>query len=295
VAWVDFETGYRAMLARLRDLGLDDEAIRRFLYVSPSEAMVGATITRDVQEMLAEFRPSLAVVDAFTGALEIQGLDPNRGVEVERFYRTVVTPLQEFDAAALLLDHVVKNKEARGKFSIGAERKLAGADVHLGFELVQEFARGRTGRVKIVTHKDRPGYLPRPKAAELELVSDADTGRVTWAWHLAERAAEGKAHLPFRPTGLMEKVSRYVESRPEAVSRNAIETAVTGKRQFVRMAIDLLTNEGFLEAERGERNARLYVSARPFREDDFAPTSPRDNGAHLAPTSPRQEPLIQAK
>lgn len=173
------------------------------LYLRPSEAMDGATITRDVHEMLAEFRQSLAVVDAFTGALEIQGLDPNKGVEVELFYRTIVTPLQELDAAALLLNHVVKNKEARGKFSIGAERKLGGADVHLGFEVVQQFARGRTGRVKIVTHKDRPGYLPRPKAAELELVSDADTGRVTWAWRLGEHAAEGEADVSFHPTGLM--------------------------------------------------------------------------------------------
>lgn len=189
----------------------------------------------------------------------------------------------------------MKNKEARGKFSIGAERKLGGADVHLGFEVVQHFTLGRTGRVEIVTHKDRPGYLPRPKAAELELVSDAETGRATWAWQLAEHAAEGEADLPFRPTGLMEKVSRYVESRPEAASRNEIETAVTGKRQFVRMAIDLLTDEGFLEAERGERNARLCTSARPFREGDVVPTSPRTNGVHLAPTSPQQEPLIQNK
>lgn len=61
------------------------------------------------------------------------------------------------------------------------------------------------------------------------------------------------------------------------------------------MAIDLLTDEGFLVADRGDRNARLYTSAHPFREADLAPTSPRNNGADLAPTSPRQEPLIQAK
>ena len=221
VAWVDFETGNRAMLARLRDLGLDDEAIRRFLYVSPNEAMAGATIVRDLHEMLAEFRPSLVVVDAFTGALELQGLDPNKGVEVERFYRTVVKPLQEFDAAALLLDHVVKNKEARGKFSIGAERKLGGSDVHLGFEVVQPFSRGRVGRVKITTHKDRPGYLPRPRAAELELVSDGDTGRVTWAWHIAEDNAGSDTE--FFPTVLMERVSRWLEEQTDPVSRSDIE------------------------------------------------------------------------
>jgi hypothetical protein len=33
---------------------------------------------------------------------------------------------------------------------------------------------------KVMTQKDRPGHLPRPKAAELELTSDPVSGLITW-------------------------------------------------------------------------------------------------------------------
>ena len=112
--------------------------------------------------------------------------------------------------------------------------------------------RSPSGLAKIVTHKDRPGYLPRPKAAELELTSDPETGRVN----------------------LMEKVSLYVAAHGEEdlPSRNQVEENVKGKRDFVRQAIDVLLAEDFVAEEPGRRNARLLRSLKPYREaeDDAA-------------------------
>jgi hypothetical protein len=253
------------MLERLRDLGLTDEEIASLLYLTPSEPLTDAQVRADVDALLGEPpRPSLVIIDAFTGALELHRLDPNSGVEVERFYRTVVSPLQAHGAAVVILDHVPKNKDARGKFSIASERKLGGADVHLGFEIVRPFGRGRNGLAKIVTHKDRPGHLPRPKAAELELSSNPETGLVTWDIRPADDAAEE----PFRPTRLMEKVSLYVAAHvdEEPPSRNAVEEHVTGKRDFVRQAINVLVGEKYLAEEEGPRNARLLRSLKPYRE-----------------------------
>jgi AAA domain len=266
VLLIDFETGVGATVERLRDLGLTDEEIARFVYVMPSEPLTVAAILADVEALLRARRPSLVVFDAFTGALEIHGFDPNAGREVERFYRTVVGPFQSHGAAVVLLDHVTKDAKTRGRFSIGAERKLGGADVHLGFEVVRPFGRGKSGLARIVTHKDRPGHLARPRAAELELTSNAETGRVTWQIRPAAPADE---EHPFRPTRLMEKVSLYVGAHAhELPSRNVVETNVGGKRDYVRQAIDVLLVEEYLAEEDGPRNARLLRSLKPYREAD---------------------------
>lgn len=266
VLHIDFEMGQRAMLERLRGLGVTDEEIaRHFIYVFPSEPMTPPAVLADLDSLLKTRQPSFVVFDAFTGALEIHGFEPNSGVEVERFYRSVVRPFQAHGAAVVLLDHVTKNKESRGKFSIASERKLGGADVHLGFELVRPFGRGKSGLAKIVTHKDRPGHLPRPKAAELELTSDPDTGLVTWAIRPAEPADE---EHPFRPTVLMARVSRYIAACMEPPSRNLVEEHVSGRREYVRQALELLIAEGYVHEEGGPRNARLLHSVKPFDEDN---------------------------
>jgi hypothetical protein len=117
------------------------------------------------------------------------------------------------------------------------------------------------------SYKDRPGYLPRPRAAEFELVSDVETGLVTWTFKAPQEANEAGL---FRPTRLMEKVSRYVEARllEETPSRTTVEGNVTAKAEYVRQAIDILVTEGYFDETPGSRGARLLTSVRPYREDD---------------------------
>jgi hypothetical protein len=161
-----------------------------------------------------------------------------------------------------------KAREGRGKFAIGSERKVAAADVHLGLETVQPFGRGKTGLARVIVHKDRPGWLSRPKAAEFELTSDPTSGLIAWTFKQPRESDEEAG--TFRPTRLMEKVSRYVEAHvPEEIpSRTAVEENVTGKGTFVRQAIDILIAEGYVEESPGPRNARLLSSLRPYREED---------------------------
>jgi hypothetical protein len=228
--------------------------------------MTEPSILADVAALLEARCPSLVVLDSFTAALSLHGCDSNSGAEVERFYPLIVNSLRAQGAGVLLLDHVTKSKDTRGRFSIGSERKLAAADVHLSFEAVRPFGRGKSGLVKITTHKDRPGHLPRPRAAELELTSDPETGAITWQIRPAEHT---DLHHSFRPTNLMEKVSSYVEvCAGDAPSRNNVEENVSGKRDFVRLAIDALLAEGYLDEKPGPRNARLLISARSYREAD---------------------------
>jgi hypothetical protein len=266
---LDFEMGKWEARSRLRDLGATDNELARIHYFEPEEAANEETIA-----CLLALNPTLVIIDAAAGAYSLHGLDDNKRADAEIFARLLVRPFWQRDISTIVLDHVVKNTEARGKYAIGSERKVGGADVHLGFESVQEINRGGRGLYKIVTHKDRPGYLPRPKAAELELVSDPETHAITWT--LSEpREHDHDAGGAFRPTVLMERVSRYLEPQPEPVSRTVVENSVSGRATWVRTALDILLTEGFACETEGPRKARLVASAKPYRAaDDTTPSDP---------------------
>jgi hypothetical protein len=292
-AYVDFEMGRREVLERLRALGLEDEAIRdRLIYLEPTEPLTGDALG-DVHEILDARQPSLIVIDAAAGALALHGCDPNSGADIERFYRIVVGELRSRGAAIVVLDHLVKDREARGRYAIGSERKIGAADVHLRFEVTQPFGRGRTGRVRIETKKDRPGHLRRPRAADLELDSDPDTGAIRWEFTTPTVDVEPAT---FRPTVLMEKVSIYVERCVDPPSRNQVEKGITGKNTNAkRLAMDVLIREGHLAADDGPRSAKLLRVVRPYRQSDDPATSPQSSSGDLALTSPNSTPQNQAK
>jgi hypothetical protein len=266
VVYVDFENGAREILSRLHSLGLSDEQVSaQFLYLNPNEPIREAT--GDIDALLSARRPALVVIDAFASACELHGLDENTTRDVETFYRTVVDPLRAHGAAVICLDHVTKSSETRGRWAIGSQRKVGAADVHLGLELITPFGRGRTGKARLVTRKDRPGHLPRPRLGEFELTSDPKTHRISWSIALADPDQEPAA---FRPTGYMERVSIWLEQQSEPRSRKEIRDGVTGKTEYVLQAADALIRECYAVAD-GDRNGwPLYRSAKPYREADDA-------------------------
>jgi hypothetical protein len=266
VIYIDLENGPRAMLERLRSLRIPDENAREYLsYINPSEPATTPGARNDIRKLL-ELEPALAVIDSMAGALALHDLDPNSGRDVELFNRLLVDPLRSEGAATFLLDHVTKSRDTRSSYAIGSERKVGAADVHLGLEKIAPFGRGQTGRAKLIVHKDRLGWLPRPNLAELVLISN-DDGTITYRVDVNEN---GDAK-PFRPTTLMERVSRYLESQELPSTKNAIDGAVNGRREWVLRAIDALVVDGHVTESEGTRGARLFASARPYRELDETP------------------------
>jgi hypothetical protein len=292
---IDFEMGGWDARSRLQELGATHDEISRIRYLEPDAP---ATLDR-IQPLIAE-RPQLVVIDAAAGAYSVQGLDDNKRGDVELWSRMYVHGFWRAGIATILIDHVVKNTENRGKFSIGSERKLGGADVHLGFETITPISRGTAGHYKIVTHKDRGGYLQRGKLADLELASHPETHQITWEFKPAEHAPDD---APFRPTTLMERISAWLQFQPDPVSRKVVEDAIKGKSNNAkRTAMDTLVREGFASESVGPRGAKLIQHVRVYKHDDPA-CNPETNGSQsvdnslfttspdLAPTSPGEETL----
>lgn len=263
VLWVDGDdVGSGALLERLRLLGVDDAAIgSRFAYVLPEEPLE-APQRSELLEVVRSRACRLAVFDGFNPLLTLHGLKPESGTDVETFYR-LLDPVRKAGTALVLSDNVVKAAEARGAWAIGSERKKSKAEVHLGMKTLVPLVRGGIGKARIAVHKDRAGHLTRPSPGTLVLDTAAGC-----SWRIdpdESRDDEGG----FRPTGLMERVSRQLELRGgEATSRNQIETEVKGRAKYVRQAIDRLVVEGFAAEFDGPRNARMLRLERMFREHE---------------------------
>jgi hypothetical protein len=290
VVWVDFEQGRAMTLSRFRALGATDDELGRCHYIAPREPLDSDSRAR-IGYLVATERPTLVVFDAYAGLLGIHDHDPNSERDIERVNRQVVDLFRPYGAAIVIVDHPVKAQAERGRYSSGSGRKLAEVDVHLRLDRTKTFGRGQHGIARIAVAKDRPGGLPHPRAGELHLHSDSPTGHVTW--EILPPADAGEEPGTFRPTELMERVSRYLEAQTEPVSRTHVEENVKGKGEYVRAAIDRLLAEDHATEHPGERRARLIATSTPYRQDtdpalrpprpDSVPTPSRDGVEHSVP------------
>jgi hypothetical protein len=94
----------------------------------------------------------------------------------------------------------------------------------------------------------------------------------------------------FRPTALMEKVSRAVElAGDDGLSVRGIEDRATGKKRAISQATDVLVVEGYVVRTHGPRRALIHTSARPYRQADDPLSDVYDGGGQSpSPSVPNE-------
>jgi hypothetical protein len=259
VLYLDFERTAELLLERLRAAGLSDEEIRRVHYLRPREPASRAGIAAMVERLA----PALVALDSYDAALALFGLEA-KNEDVRIFASTVIEPLRSNGAPVLISDHVPKDRERRGRYSIGGQAKLALAEAHLGLSAVVPLRRGTEGKLRIRVLKDTYGYLP--PAAVFTLRSHETSGALSWDVNADEEEEDDAGS--FRPTGLMERVSRALEISGGDMTRSELRRTVKGKGDYVLLAIDTLIREEYAEETEGPRGARPVRLLRPFREAD---------------------------
>lgn len=272
VLLVDYEDNPNGIAERLVLLGLEDEAIGRLDYRNPTTAL-GLGVAA-LQARAEEGTYSLIVIDSTGEAMAAGGTDSNADQEVATWFALVkhLTRLPG-GPAVIVLDHIPKDRDAPSNYAIGSQRKRAAVSgAAYRVDTLKEPAKGKSGRLKLTVAKDRPGNRPKgTTAAEVE-VDSTDVG-VRLELHPSDAQAAAAAGEKFRPTVLMERVSRYLEAVP-AASQRAVERAVTGKASGIRKAIECLHEEGFIALDAsGYRTVNAYRA--PVDNDDRVPASHR--------------------
>jgi hypothetical protein len=287
VVYLDFESGAGAMAQRMLAFGLTPEQIiERFIYIRPELNPYALTETEAFKALLAR-RPALVILDGVTDALVQFGASSKENDEITKWHRYVPRTIADrTKAAVILIDHVVKSDEARGRFAIGAQAKMATIDgASYGVEIKEPIGKGMRGLVVLRVGKDRPGTI-RPEcgawrasdrsqeAVRVVIDSKTEPGRIRWEFQPPESSVgdvpeEASPRRPWVPTGLMERLSRAVEAAEGGTIRASKLAAVEAgkhntKDRTIRQAIALLVDDDYLTEESG----RLTHVRRYFQPGD---------------------------
>lgn len=157
--YLDFEDTAAGIINRLRLMGATNKHLQHLIYIGPDENL-HEQASRDLAHTLQTYNPDLIILDGFNAAMTMLGLDLNSNTDATKFSQDLLKPLARTGACVAYVDHVPKNKDARGKGGIGAQAKRAmttGAAITV--EIIEPFGVGMTGRLRLLVDKDRPGHV----------------------------------------------------------------------------------------------------------------------------------------
>lgn len=159
VLWLDYEGNRRITGERLRALNVHPEVVAdRFRYTRPPA--VGPLETVELAALADRERPDLAVIDGVARAIARQGGDEDRASDIVALHEAIVRPLTASGAAVVMVDHVTKAREGRGRWARGSGAKLGEIEgAAYGVETVEGFTRTRPGKIRLKIAKDREGIV----------------------------------------------------------------------------------------------------------------------------------------
>jgi hypothetical protein len=277
VLLIDWEDSPQGTTTRLLQLGCTPDQFVLLDYRNPISGLWQGWPAIDVDTAAWV----LVVIDSTGEAMAAAGIKSNDDTPVAE-WMALAKRLARTGASVLLLDHVPKNVDNRD-MEIGSQRKQAaitGASYRC--DTVTSPAKGRDGLLKLIVRKDRLGNRSKGSTAA-EVHIDEARGPLRIELRISEAQAATERGERFRPTILMEKVSRWLEFHPGA-SRRTIEKEVTGNGPAIRAAIDILLEEGHIAVSKvGQTHEHSIV--KPYSEAFDGLLQAVDN-----PVSPQPRP-----
>lgn len=275
VLYIDFEDGPKGVVNRLRSLGVPDTLIaRQFHYIrpelplslkaSPTGVDLLSTLKRVVE---SDGGLGLIVFDGITEALAMQSIESKDNDLVSRWFADIPRRFAHVTkAAVLLIDHVTKATDSRGRFAIGASAKLAAIDgTQFTAEVKLAFARGRSGLVRINVTKDRPGYVRaiasgngHTQAVADLIVTAREEGQLRLA--LVEPDLKTAPDGSVNPTNLEGQIITYMKKLRTYRGREHILSGVKGRSQTKRAAFNALLDEQFITEFKQGRQTLFRIS-----------------------------------
>jgi len=272
--YLDFESDARSVALRLHSLGVPMNVLsdtQKFAYIRPDSVPL-LDSDKIAFEEIFRTKWAVVVIDGVTNAMTLLGLDGINMRDVSKYHATLTERLANRSGAAVIqVDHVPKSSEAR-RGSIGSVHKLnaiTGASYLVTVK--QPLAPGSIGQIELRVGKDRPGAIrarsgPVRKGDQTQLVSliraDGTGDKITFTLNTPDQSMG--VDSDWRPTALMESISRLLEKQDEPLSQRSIRTQVKGKAETQALALEFLVKEGHVTESSGSRGAKLYRIVNPF-------------------------------
>jgi len=257
---------------RLLMLGADSADLSNpdlFRYYAPDDRLeLGASIAQ-----AAAFEPAVAVLDSLGELVPMMGRDSKDNDQITTALRLTAFVLARSGAAVITVDHLPKAGESRDSgYAIGGMAKKRAMDgSYIRAEVRKAPAPGQVGKVTLRVAKDRAGRLREhaPNGFIGTFIMDSTIPGSVVAHIEGPIEATPEQRESFRPTGLMQKVSHYLAGLPEGASQRDVERDVSGKRDYIRQALKVLVDEGYVERSDSAKRVGggfVYVLKRAYFE-----------------------------
>lgn len=287
--YIDFESDAPAVVARLRELGCSPTQLQapQFTYVRPDTDPRASATERDAIRALLANTYTIVVIDGITDALGVFGASSKDNDDITTFMRTLPRPFAvKTGAAVVLIDHVTKDGDNRGRFAIGGQSKMAALDgAAYVVEVVEALGRGMRGSVTMRVAKDRPGGVrpysgtfrktDRTQEAARVIVdsTDPEKGIIVTVEPPSKTVEQGADEAKTnRPTVLMSRVSDFLAMSVGPAPIGTIQDGIRGDNKWIKTAVATLENEGYVAAQqltrtgRGPQRVTGYVLVKPYSE-----------------------------
>jgi hypothetical protein len=233
--------------------------------------MVDGKATAQIMGEAEDMGARVVINEGMSIAYDVYGLQVKENDSATLFRRLLVKPHLICGRAVLTTDHVVKDRDARGRYAIGGVMKLNAASGG-AFLLVnvEGFAPGRRGASALYVTKDRPGEVkrhgvragdkfdPQVKRFGTLIVDDSRDSVNYFDVRLAPPAVEDDAPAP---TSLAERIfaaiARIRESGREG-GITALRAEVGGTATVVDAEVERMLTRGELRERRGIRDMRIF-------------------------------------
>jgi hypothetical protein len=268
VVYLDYEDQVSSLTGRLLALGGDPAAIKeRFQYVRPSGSM-GTQEKAELSALLQRLNPDLIILDGVAEAISRDGFDEDRNPDVVKWVNQYPRWLAATGATVVMIDHISKDKEKAGRYARGAGHKLSAVDgASYQVKIIHSFSRHRSGSVKLVVAKDRPGVFTIGEVAAIVKFDPAGGGEVMRM--TIEKSKEVAVSDNWKPTKAMERLSLEMERSPNPLQPKLLldMTTGTGKRSTFTDALARLQTENYVVSFRVGQTQYLRL-VKPYREGD---------------------------
>jgi hypothetical protein len=176
VLYLDMEANDRSIVDRLRLLGAKSVKIKKHFHYFRPEGHISDADRARFHWWVRQRQPTLVVLDGVTEAYAMHGLSINSAEDAAYWFQNFgrqfqIKPGPGYDGPAIVeLDHVVKDKDSRGGWTLGTQHKKAGLKGAMYLiEPRRPLGKGKHGISRLLVSKDSPGgveWVPLGKSRQ---------------------------------------------------------------------------------------------------------------------------------
>lgn len=274
-AMLDYEDTANTALLRLRTIGVPAHLTEtRFLHISPG-GKLGAAERADLWTRLDALNPDLVVIDGVANALTAEGLSEDVAPDFVKWVGMLPRPIARSGAAVLMLDHVAKDPEQRGRWARGTGAKLGEIDgAAYQLKVRVPFSKRRAGITDIVVAKDRPGGVGTVGETVARVHFEPHAAGEQLSIRVDAHAVDVNPGDSWKPTVIMGKLWQALDESTVPLSAAALKALVhSDKPRLLTEALQRLIAEGYIVEGRSGRSKVLQI-ARPYDGAEARPAAP---------------------